>query len=44
VIEIVIFGAAAIALLDADQTTLAVVMAAATAVHLALTFVLGQRQ
>ena len=34
----------AVALLDADQTTLAVVMAGATAVHLALTFALGQRQ
>ena len=44
VIELVIFGAAAVALLDADQTTLAVVMAGATAVHLALTFALGQRQ
>jgi hypothetical protein len=44
VIEVVIFGGAALALFDADQSTQAVVMAAATAVHLALTFALGQRR
>jgi hypothetical protein len=44
VIELAVFGAAVVALLDADQPVLAVVMAGATAAHLALTFLLGQRQ
>jgi len=43
VMKLVIFGAAVAALFDADQTALAVVMAGATAAHLALTFALGQR-
>jgi hypothetical protein len=41
--EIAIFGAAAVALADADQPTLAIVFAAVVAVHLVLTFPLHQR-
>ena len=43
IIELLVFGSAVAALARADQPTLAVVLAAATAVHLALTFALGQR-
>ena len=43
VIELLVFGAAVAALARADQPVLAAVLAAATAVHLALTFVLEQR-
>ena len=43
IIELLVFGSAGAALARADQPTLAVVLAAATAVHLALTFALGQR-
>jgi hypothetical protein len=42
--EIAIFGIAAVALADADQPTLAIAFAAAVAVHLILTFPLGQRE
>ena len=43
IIELLVFGSAVAALARADQPTLAVVLTAATAVHLALTFALGQR-
>jgi Protein of unknown function (DUF2568) len=43
IIELLVFGSAVAALARADQPTLAAVLAAATAVHLALTFALGQR-
>src|SRR5262245_52920009 len=43
VLELLVFGSAVAALLDADQTTLAIVLAAAVALHLALTFPLRQR-
>ena len=42
-IELLVFGAAAAALVDADQVVLGLVLAAAALVHLALTFPLGQR-
>jgi hypothetical protein len=42
VIELFVFGAAVVALLAADQARLAIVLAAATALHLALTFALGR--
>ena len=42
-LELVIFGSAVVALAWAGQMVLAIVFAAAAAVHLALTFVLGQR-
>jgi hypothetical protein len=42
-VELVVFGTAVAALVDTDQPTLAVVLACAVAVHLALTFLLGQR-
>jgi hypothetical protein len=38
-----VFGGAVAALLDADQPVLAIVLGAAVALHLALTFALGQR-
>jgi hypothetical protein len=44
VAEIVIFGLAAAALADADQLTAAIVLAAAVAIHLILTFPLHQRE
>jgi hypothetical protein len=44
VVELVVFGSAVAALLDADQPVLAIVLGAAVALHLALTFVLGQRE
>ena len=44
VAEIAIFGAAAVALADADHATLATVFAATVAVHLVLTFPLDQRE
>ena len=44
VVELVVFGGAVAALLDADQPVLASVLGSAVAVHLALTFVLGQRE
>jgi Protein of unknown function (DUF2568) len=43
IIELLVFGAAVAALARADQPVLAAVLAAATAVHLALTFALEQR-
>ena len=43
IIELLVFGSAVAALARADQPTLATVLAAATAVHLGLTFALGQR-
>jgi hypothetical protein len=43
VLEVLLFGAACVALATADRPRLAVVLAAAVAVHLALTFALGQR-
>jgi len=44
VVELVVFGSAVAALVDADQATLAIVLGSAVALHLALTFVLGQRE
>ena len=44
VVELVVFGGAVAALLDADQPVLASVLGSAVAVHLALTLVLGQRE
>jgi anti-sigma-K factor RskA len=44
VVELVVFGSAIAALVDADQPTLATVLGCAVVVHLALTFVLGQRR
>jgi hypothetical protein len=41
--EVGVFGAGVAALFAADQATLAVVLAALVAMHLALTFALGQR-
>ena len=43
IIELLVFGSAVAALARADQPVLAAVLAAATALHLALTFVLEQR-
>ena len=43
VLEVALFGAAGAALVVAGQTTLGIVLWLAAAVHLALTFVLGQR-
>jgi hypothetical protein len=43
-LEIAIFGAGAAALAWSNRATLAIVLAALAAVHLALTFVLDQRQ
>jgi anti-sigma-K factor RskA len=43
VVELLVFGSAVAALADADRTVLAIVLGAAVAAHLALTFVLGQR-
>ena len=43
-LELLVFGSAVAALADADQTGLAIVMAVASAVHLTLSFVLGQRR
>jgi len=43
-VELLVFGSAVAALLDADQPVLAIVLGAAVALHLALTFVLGQRE
>ena len=44
VVELVVFGSGVAALVDADQRALAIVLAGAVAIHLALTFVLGQRE
>ncbi len=44
VVELLVFGSAVAALLDADQTVLAIVLGSAVALHLALTFALGQRE
>ena len=41
--EVLIFGGAVAALLGAGKTTLAAVLGGLVAIHLALTFVLGQR-
>ena len=43
-LEVLVFGSAVIALVDADPPALAIVMAAATVLHLGLTFALGQRE
>jgi hypothetical protein len=43
-VELLVFGSAVAALLDADQPVLAITLGAAVAVHLALTFPLGQRE
>jgi hypothetical protein len=43
VLELAVFGSGVEALIAADQTTLAVVLALLVLVHLTLTFVLGQR-
>jgi anti-sigma-K factor RskA len=43
VVELLVFGGAVAALLAAGQPTLAIVLGAAVLLHLALTFVLGQR-
>jgi hypothetical protein len=43
VLELAVFGSGVAALFAADQATLAVVLAALVAGHLALTFALGQR-
>ena len=42
-VELLVFGGAVAALVAADRRTLAIVLGAAVLVHLALTFVLGQR-
>ena len=42
-LEVAVFGAGAVALVAAGAETLAVVLAALAALHLALTFVFGQR-
>jgi hypothetical protein len=44
VVELVVFGGAVAALLDAGQRGLGIVLGAAVALHLVLTFVLGQRE
>jgi hypothetical protein len=44
VVELVVFGGAFAALLDAGQRALGIVLGAAVALHLALTFVLRQRE
>jgi hypothetical protein len=43
IIELLVFGSAVAALARAGQPILAAVLAAASAIHLGLTFVLGQR-
>jgi hypothetical protein len=43
-VELLVFGSAVAALVDADQAVLAIVLGAAVAIHIALTFVLGQRE
>ena len=42
-VELLVFGGAVAALVDADQPVLAIVLGSAVVLHLALTFVLGQR-
>jgi hypothetical protein len=42
-LELLVFGAAVAALFWSDQQALAIVLAAATLLHLVLTFMLGQR-
>jgi len=42
-LELLVFGSAVAALVDADQAVLAIVLAAATLLNLALTFAFGQR-
>ena len=42
-IEVLVFGSFVVALLDANQPVLAAILGAAAAVHLGLTFPLGQR-
>jgi anti-sigma-K factor RskA len=44
VVELLVFGSAVAALADADQSLLAIALGSAVAFHLALTFVLGQRE
>jgi hypothetical protein len=44
VVELIVFGGAVAALLNADQPVLAIVLGSAVALHLALTFALGQRE
>ncbi len=43
-LEVLVFGSAVAALAAADEVVQAIVLAAATVLHLALTFVLGQRE
>ena len=43
-LEVLVFGSAVAALVDADELVQAVILAVAAAVHLALTFLLGQRR
>jgi hypothetical protein len=43
-VELLVFGGAVAALVDADQPVLAIVLGVLVALHLALTFVLGQRR
>jgi anti-sigma-K factor RskA len=43
-IELLVFGGAALALWDADEPVLAIVLAAATLIHLGLTFAFDQRE
>jgi hypothetical protein len=43
-IELLVFGGAALALWDADEPVLAIVLAAATLIHLGLTFAFDQRK
>jgi len=44
VVELLVFGSAGAALLDADQSALAIAFSCATVLHLVLTFALDQRQ
>jgi hypothetical protein len=43
-IELLVFGGAALALWDADELVLAIVLAAATLIHLGLTFAFDHRE
>lgn len=43
-LEVLVFGSAAVALAAADEPVQAIVLATAAALHLTLTFVLGQRR
>ena len=43
VLELILFGAAGVALATAGQTLLAVILLLAAGIHLVLTFAIGQR-